>query len=322
MAKSKAEETLETKETVDNKEAEAYIKKLNDDLETQKKLAEEYCDGLKRNMAEFDNYKKRMSKEKETLYSSTLSSVISEMLPIIDNFEKAKDANEQKYGNKYNFYFDFMNKLKQQNEIVRKKQIALCYMLLRYDASLKTRGRAKRGDLAICISDLPAPSTECVFKNISHFEYTRIQTIISEFQTQYKQETDIIKQLKNMKSEIEEQWEKEKIKRKYQYAFKYNSTRALDANAIGFIKFNEKLEALKYDCASINDLKSLYEINNSLVHSIQELMKTDDRILVPYIIKKLNPIFTAIQDKIRNIELDLEKEKLKSEKEKGEEKNI
>ncbi len=92
MAKSKAEETLETKETVENKDAEAYIKKLNDDLETQKKLAEEYCDGLKRNMAEFDNYKKRMNKEKETLYSSTLSSVISEMLPIIDNFEKAKDA--------------------------------------------------------------------------------------------------------------------------------------------------------------------------------------------------------------------------------------
>ena len=92
MAKSKTEETLETKETVENKDAEAYIKKLNDDLETQKKLAEEYCDGLKRNMAEFDNYKKRMNKEKETLYSSTLSSVISEMLPIIDNFEKAKDA--------------------------------------------------------------------------------------------------------------------------------------------------------------------------------------------------------------------------------------
>ena len=65
MAKSKAEETLETKETVENKDAEAYIKKLNDDLETQKKLAEEYCDGLKRNMAEFDNYKKRMNKEKE-----------------------------------------------------------------------------------------------------------------------------------------------------------------------------------------------------------------------------------------------------------------
>ena len=43
-------------------------------------------------MAEFDNYKKRISKEKETLYSSTLSDVISEILPVVDNFEKAKDA--------------------------------------------------------------------------------------------------------------------------------------------------------------------------------------------------------------------------------------
>ena len=92
MAKTKAEETLDAKEQIVDKEAEAYIKKLNEDLEAQKKLAEEYCDGLKRNMAEFDNYKKRMSKEKETLYSSTLSSVITEILPIIDNFEKAKDA--------------------------------------------------------------------------------------------------------------------------------------------------------------------------------------------------------------------------------------
>jgi molecular chaperone GrpE len=95
VAKTKADTEPEVKEQVEAKadqNAEAYIAKLNEDLEAQKKLAEEYCDGLKRNMAEFDNYKKRMSKEKETLYSSTLSSVLSELLPVIDNFEKAKDA--------------------------------------------------------------------------------------------------------------------------------------------------------------------------------------------------------------------------------------
>lgn len=101
MAKTKTETESEVKEKIEVNEqnAEAYIKKLNEDLEAQKKIAEEYCDGLKRNMAEFDNYKKRMNKEKETLYSSTLSSVISEMLPIIDNFEKAKDAecSDEKY---------------------------------------------------------------------------------------------------------------------------------------------------------------------------------------------------------------------------------
>ena len=94
MAKTKAETEQEINEQVENNEQnkEAYIKKLNEDLEAQKKLAEEYCDCLKRNMAEFDNYKKRMSKEKETLYSSTLSSVVLELLPVVDNFEKAKDA--------------------------------------------------------------------------------------------------------------------------------------------------------------------------------------------------------------------------------------
>ena len=94
MAKTKVETEPEIKNEVEVTEqnAEAYIAKLNEDLEVQKKLAEEYCDGLKRNMAEFDNYKKRMNKEKETLYSSTLSDVILELLPVIDNFEKAKDA--------------------------------------------------------------------------------------------------------------------------------------------------------------------------------------------------------------------------------------
>lgn len=94
MAKAKTEVENEIKENVEAAEhnKEAYIAKLNEDLEAQKKLAEEYCDSLKRNMAEFDNYKKRMSKEKETLYSSTLSDVILELLPVVDNFEKAKDA--------------------------------------------------------------------------------------------------------------------------------------------------------------------------------------------------------------------------------------
>ena len=82
-------EAVETKDTIDT---DAYIAKLNQDLEEQKKKADEYVDSLKRNMAEFDNFKKRMNKEKETLYSSILSDVISNLLPVIDNFEKAKDA--------------------------------------------------------------------------------------------------------------------------------------------------------------------------------------------------------------------------------------
>ena len=74
--KEKLEEidNLENEETnkSSNEEVnqEEIISKLNDDLEEQTKKADEYFEHLKRNMAEFDNYKKRMSKEKEVLYST------------------------------------------------------------------------------------------------------------------------------------------------------------------------------------------------------------------------------------------------------------
>lgn len=93
MGKTKKEEPqLEEEIKVDTVDTDAYIAKLNQDLEEQKKKADEYVDSLKRNMAEFDNFKKRMSKEKESLYLTILSDVISNLLPVIDNFEKAKDA--------------------------------------------------------------------------------------------------------------------------------------------------------------------------------------------------------------------------------------
>lgn len=84
----KVDKTIKKEE----KEAKEYIEKLSKDLEEQKKKTEEYIDSLKRNMAEFDNYKKRIVKEKESLYLTVLSDVINDLLPIIDNFEKAKDA--------------------------------------------------------------------------------------------------------------------------------------------------------------------------------------------------------------------------------------
>jgi molecular chaperone GrpE len=78
---------------------EDYIKKLNDDLEGQRKKADEYFEHLKRNMAEFDNFKKRMTKEKDNLYISVTSDIVEDLLPIIDNIEKAieTECSDEKY---------------------------------------------------------------------------------------------------------------------------------------------------------------------------------------------------------------------------------
>ena len=51
-------------------------------------------------MAEFENYKKRSSKERELLYNSLLADIISSFLPIIDNLEKAVQTKTEDEGYK------------------------------------------------------------------------------------------------------------------------------------------------------------------------------------------------------------------------------
>ena len=46
-------------------------------------------DRFKRILAEFENYKKRSTKEREGLYNSILSDVVEVMLPVVDNLENA-----------------------------------------------------------------------------------------------------------------------------------------------------------------------------------------------------------------------------------------
>ena len=81
-----AEEKLE-----ENKNEKEEVKESNELVKTKQEL-EETTDRLKRIMAEFENYKKRSSKEREMLYNSLLADIVSSFLPVIDNLEKAAEA--------------------------------------------------------------------------------------------------------------------------------------------------------------------------------------------------------------------------------------
>lgn len=81
---NKNEEVLEKEQTEETK--------LKDTILLQKEKLEEQEDRLKRLMAEFDNFKKRSSKEREGLYNSLISDIFSSLLPVIDNLEKATIA--------------------------------------------------------------------------------------------------------------------------------------------------------------------------------------------------------------------------------------
>ena len=77
----KKEEKTENKE----KELNEQISKLKDELADVK-------DRHTRLIAEFDNLKKRSAKEREGLYNSIIGDIISSLLPVIDNLEKATEA--------------------------------------------------------------------------------------------------------------------------------------------------------------------------------------------------------------------------------------
>ena len=89
-----------------NKELKQEEKVINEnckedtELNSVKTELEETTDRLKRLMAEFDNFKKRSAKEREGLYNSLLSDIVSSFLPVVDNLEKAVNSNTEDEGYK------------------------------------------------------------------------------------------------------------------------------------------------------------------------------------------------------------------------------
>ena len=77
----------ETNENMTQTE-ETAVEEINELEEAQKK-AEELNDRLLRTMAEYDNFRKRTQKEKESIYPDAISFAVQTMLPVVDNFEFA-----------------------------------------------------------------------------------------------------------------------------------------------------------------------------------------------------------------------------------------
>ena len=55
-------------------------------------LIDELIDKNRRQMAEFDNFRKRTEKEKSVMYEIGAKDIIEKILPIVDNFERGFDA--------------------------------------------------------------------------------------------------------------------------------------------------------------------------------------------------------------------------------------
>lgn len=82
-----AEETAEADGTAKEDGKKLFGKKEKKKDKTQEKI-EELEDRVKRQLAEFENFRNRSEKEKTAMFETGAKSVIEKMLPIIDNFER------------------------------------------------------------------------------------------------------------------------------------------------------------------------------------------------------------------------------------------
>lgn len=87
-----AEDALEDQVTEEAEKEEgkkSFFKKKKDKKDEQ---IEELNDRLKRQMAEFDNFRKRTEKEKSQMYDMGAKTIVEKILPVIDNFERGLAA--------------------------------------------------------------------------------------------------------------------------------------------------------------------------------------------------------------------------------------
>ena len=115
--KEEKEETKDLEEEKENKEEKKALK------ENKEMVPKEDYDALddhfKRILAEFENFKKRSQKERETLYNSILSDVVEVILPVLDNLENAVKVETK--DEEYKKGIELV--LKQFNDVLKSKGI-------------------------------------------------------------------------------------------------------------------------------------------------------------------------------------------------------
>lgn len=82
------ETTEETAEAVEESETEGKFFKKREKKDKKDEQIADLTDRVKRQMAEFENFRKRSEKEKTQMYEIGAKSILEKILPVVDNFER------------------------------------------------------------------------------------------------------------------------------------------------------------------------------------------------------------------------------------------
>lgn len=93
-----------------NTKEKKFFGKKKEKKDKKDEKIEELTDKLTRQMAEFDNYRKRTEREKSSMYLVGARDVVEKILPVVDNFERGLAA----AGDPEDPFVDGMNKIYKQ----------------------------------------------------------------------------------------------------------------------------------------------------------------------------------------------------------------
>ena len=86
VSKEESQETEDSAAEQETSEKKGLFGKKKKDKKDEK--IEELTDMVKRQMAEFDNFRKRTEKEKASMYQVGAKEIVEKILPVVDNFER------------------------------------------------------------------------------------------------------------------------------------------------------------------------------------------------------------------------------------------
>ncbi len=99
---------------------QAGLEEMEQAIQSLKALLEERTTQYMRIAADFDNYRKRTQKEKEDLEVQIKCSTISELLPVVDNFERARAQLKPQTDQEMNIHKSYQGVYKQLVECLKR----------------------------------------------------------------------------------------------------------------------------------------------------------------------------------------------------------
>ncbi len=143
-------DVLDTEEAADEEEtlAEAGAVNLAEELDAARRQIEKDKTDYLMLMADFDNYRKRMLREKADLLKNAAERTLLDLLPIVDDFERGLAASKD----------ESADAVRQGMELIYNKLIK--YLEAKGVKPIETTGETFNADVAEAIAMIPAPSED------------------------------------------------------------------------------------------------------------------------------------------------------------------